>query len=413
MMVIRVQMLDDSITLFQVQSKALGRILFEQVCKQLNLLEVDYFGLEYQDGQKVTYWLDVDKQMCHQIGLSSLCFNSPSTSLQEPLLRFCVKFYMPYPSQLEEEYTRYLFSLQVRRDLASGHLQCNDNTAALMASYIVQAECGDFVVEDYPDHTYLSTFKFVPGQDAELERRICDNHKKHTGQSPAEADLNLLETARRCELYGTKMHPAKDHEGVPLNLAVAHLGVLVFQNCTKINTFSWAKIRKLSFKRKKFLIKLHPEGYGYYKDIVEFYFDDRNQCKNFWKKCVEHHGFFRCTDTPNMVNREKPRIISRGSSFRYSERTQKQMQEHVRENFVKRQSFQRHVRSVNGSTSNVGSVSAQPILPGVDGDLVLGLGPCTPVSFSCGSVTVCSDDPHSLCSLGSLGHSVSRLRDFN
>ena len=36
---------------------------------------------------------------------------------------------------------------------------------------------------------------------------------------------------------------------------------IVLQNCTKINTFSWAKIRKLSFKRKKFLIKLHPEGY--------------------------------------------------------------------------------------------------------------------------------------------------------
>lgn len=29
------------------------------------------------------------------------------------------------------------------------------------------------------------------------------------GQSPAEADLNLLETARRCELYGIKMHSAK------------------------------------------------------------------------------------------------------------------------------------------------------------------------------------------------------------
>ena len=57
------------------------------------------------------------------------------------------------------------------------------------------------------------------------------------------------------------MHPAKDHEQVNLNLSVAHMGILVFQNITKINTFSWAKIRKLSFKRKKFLIKLQPEGY--------------------------------------------------------------------------------------------------------------------------------------------------------
>ncbi len=53
----------------------------------------------------------------------------------------------------------------------------------------------------------------------------------------------------------------KDPEGVPLNLAVAHMGVLVFQNFAKINTFSWAKVRKLSFKRKKFLIKLHPEAH--------------------------------------------------------------------------------------------------------------------------------------------------------
>jgi len=82
-----------------------------------------------------------------------------------------------------------------------------------------------------------------------------------SGQSPAEADLNLLETARRCELYGMKMHQAKDVEGVPLNLAVAHMGITVFQNITRINTFSWAKIRKISFKRKRFLVKLHPEGY--------------------------------------------------------------------------------------------------------------------------------------------------------
>lgn len=63
--------------------------------------------------------------------------------------------------------------------LVLGLMQCNENTAALMASYIVQAECGDYVAEDYPDHTYLSSYKFVPQQDQEMERKIMENHKKH------------------------------------------------------------------------------------------------------------------------------------------------------------------------------------------------------------------------------------------
>ncbi|XP_025830039.1 FERM, ARHGEF and pleckstrin domain-containing protein 2 isoform X1 [Agrilus planipennis] len=362
MLGIKVQMLDDTITIFQVQSKALGRVLFEQVCKQLHLLEADYFGLEYEDLHGTKYWLDLQKPVSRQLGLS----------LVDPLLHFCVKFYTPDPSQLEEEYTRYLFCLQVKRDLAQGHLQCNDNTAALMASYIVQAECGDFVAEDYPDHTYLTSYKFVPHQDQEIERKIMENHKKHIGQSPGEADLNLLETARRCELYGIKMHPTKDQENVPLNLAVAHMGIIVFQHYTKINTFSWAKIRKISFKRKKFLIKLHPEGYGYYKDTVEFFFESRNECKNFWKKCVENHGFFRCSSVKT-VPRHKTRVLSRGSSFRYSGKTQKQIVEFVRDNYVKRQAFQRsasfrhtssHSSSVNMHASSVGnSISAHPLLP--------------------------------------------------
>lgn len=67
-----------------------------------------------------------------------------------------------------------------------------------------------------------------------------------------------------------KMHVAKDIEGVPLNLAVAHMGIAVFQGITRINTFSWAKIRKISFKRKRFLVKLHPEGYVRVPDIIIF-----------------------------------------------------------------------------------------------------------------------------------------------
>lgn len=37
--------------------------------------------------------------------------------------------------------SRYLFALQIKRDLACGRLSCNDTSAALMVSHIVQCEC--------------------------------------------------------------------------------------------------------------------------------------------------------------------------------------------------------------------------------------------------------------------------------
>jgi FERM/RhoGEF/pleckstrin domain protein 2 len=129
--------------------------------------------------------------------------------------------------------------------------------------------------------------------------------------------MNLLDIARKIELFGIVMHPAKDHDDIQLNLAIAHMGVLVFQNYTKINTFSWAKIRKISFKRKKFLIKLHPEACGFYKDTVEFYFDNRDDSKNFWKICIEHHAFFRCVNNEMHGKKTKSGFLKRGSSFRY------------------------------------------------------------------------------------------------
>jgi hypothetical protein len=68
--------------------------------------------------------------------------------------------------------------MQLKRDLSTGEFVCNDNTAALMVSYVVQSECGDYSAEDYPDHSYLSATRFVPNQNADFQRKVMDNHKK-------------------------------------------------------------------------------------------------------------------------------------------------------------------------------------------------------------------------------------------
>uniref|UniRef100_A0A8K9UAP9 FERM, ARHGEF and pleckstrin domain-containing protein 2 n=1 Tax=Oncorhynchus mykiss TaxID=8022 RepID=A0A8K9UAP9_ONCMY len=207
---------------------------------------------------------------------------------------------------------RYLFSLQMKRDLLEGKLSCTENTASLLASHLLQSEIGDY--DDLADRDFLKLNKLLPNQER-IQERIMELHYRHLGQTPADSDFQVLEIARKLEMYGVRFHPAADREGTKINLAVAHIGLQVFQGNTKINTFNWSKIRKLSFKRKRFLIKLYPEVHGPHQDTLEFQMVSRDQCKIFWKNCVEHHSFFRLLDQPQP--KSKAILFSRGSSFRY------------------------------------------------------------------------------------------------
>uniref|UniRef100_A0A674DM54 FERM, ARHGEF and pleckstrin domain-containing protein 1 n=1 Tax=Salmo trutta TaxID=8032 RepID=A0A674DM54_SALTR len=189
---------------------------------------------------------------------------------------------------------------------------CNDTSAALLVSHIVQSEIGDF--DEVQSFQHLLHNKYIPNQDTLMDR-ITEYHRKHVGQTPAESDQQLLEISRRLEMYGVRLHPAKDREGTKLSLAVSHVGLLLFQGDNRINTFNWSKVRKLSFKRKRFLIKLRPDLNSGYQDTLEFTMASRDCCKIFWKICVEYHAFFRLFEEP----KPKPKAVlfTRGSSFRF------------------------------------------------------------------------------------------------
>lgn len=343
LMSIKIQMLDDTQEAFEVPQRAPGKVLLDAVCNHLNLVEGDYFGLEFPDHKKITVWLDLLKPIVKQI-------RRP----KHVVVKFVVKFFPPDHTQLQEELTRYLFALQVKQDLAQGRLACNDNSAALLISHIVQSEIGDF--DEASDREHLAKNKYIPQQDA-LEDKIVEFHHNHIGQTPAESDFQLLEIARKLEMYGVRLHPAKDREGTKINLAVANTGILVFQGFTKINAFNWAKVRKLSFKRKRFLIKLRPDVNSSYQDTLEFLMASRDFCKSFWKICVEHHAFFRLFEEPKP--KPKPVLFSRGSSFRFSGRTQKQVLDYVKEGGHKKVQFERKHSKIH----SIRSLATQPSEP--------------------------------------------------
>lgn len=52
---------------FQSQKKANGSELYEQVFYSLDLIEKDYFGLQYTDANHVQHWLDPTKAIKKQV----------------------------------------------------------------------------------------------------------------------------------------------------------------------------------------------------------------------------------------------------------------------------------------------------------------------------------------------------------
>ncbi|KAM8899022.1 FERM domain-containing protein 7 [Spinachia spinachia] len=322
---LRVVFLDDSERTFEVEQKVLGGDFFNKVCGHLKLLEKEYFGLEFRHQGGNYVWLEMLKPLAKQIKYTSDLF-----------FRFIVKFFPPDPGQLKRGLTRYLFALQIKQDLSNGSLTCNDNSAALLVSHILQSELGDY--DEEMDSQHLEMKQYVPNQEY-LDHKITKFHRKHRGASPGESDIQLLEVARKLDMYGIRPHPAQDGEGMRINLSVTHSGVLVFQGNTKINTFSWAKIRKLSFKRKHFLVKLHDKVGPSCKDTLELTMASRDVCKCFWKTCVEYHAFFRLSEEPETAPRTL--LSCRGSSFRYSGRTQKQLLECMGSGEKKPSNFER------------------------------------------------------------------------
>ncbi|CAL9692238.1 unnamed protein product [Knipowitschia caucasica] len=309
LVVCHVTLLDGTDYTCEVEKRVKGQYLFFKVCEHLNLMEKDYFGLTYKDTHDHKCWLDPTKEIKRQIRSNNWKFSVN------------VKFYPPDPSLLTEDLTRYLLCLQLREDVASGKLPCSFVTHALLGSYSLQAELGDYETEQPKPLDYMSQLKFAPSQNKDMEEKILELHKSHRGLTPAQADAQFLENAKKLSMYGVDMHHAKDSEGVDITLGVCANGLLVYKDKLRINRFAWPKILKISYKRNNFYIKIRPGETEQFESTVGFKLQNHRSAKRLWKVCVENHSFFRL-NAPEPPN--KTRFLTLGSKFRYSGRTQAQ-----------------------------------------------------------------------------------------
>ncbi|KAF5395106.1 FERM RhoGEF and pleckstrin domain protein 2 [Paragonimus heterotremus] len=169
-MVCTVCLLDSSCVSFKVDKYCRGQILLDLTFDYLELLERDFFGLIFNGRQSgeaaIIKWLDPTKKIRKQ------CSDQPPYTFW-----FRVKFYVSDPICLHQEYTRYQFFLQVRKDILEGRLPVTKSTSAHLAGLVLQAELGDFNPEECRPG-YVSQFRFIQQQTAEFESQASDWHRK-------------------------------------------------------------------------------------------------------------------------------------------------------------------------------------------------------------------------------------------
>ncbi|XP_065277608.1 protein 4.1 isoform X6 [Emys orbicularis] len=356
----KVSLLDDTIYECALDKHAKGQDLLRKVCEHLNLLEEDYFGLAVWDSPTSKTWLDSAKEIKKQVhgGPWNFTFN--------------VKFYPPDPAQLTEDITRYYLCLQLRHDIVTGRLPCSFATLALLSSYTVQSELGDYDPELH-SADYVSEFKLAPNQTKELEEKVMELHKTYRSMTPAQADLEFLENAKKLSMYGVDLHQAKDLEGVDIILGVCSSGLLVYKDKLRINRFPWPKVLKISYKRSSFFIKIRPGEHEQYESTIGFKLPTYRAAKKLWKVCVEHHTFFRLTSPEALP---KSRFLALGSKFRYSGRTQAQTRQasalidRPAPQF-ERTASKRASRSLDGAKHTSQKIEVRPILEEKQEDVVM------------------------------------------
>nr|XP_039251671.1 tyrosine-protein phosphatase non-receptor type 14-like [Styela clava] len=219
---VRVQLLDNTIMECTLTVENTGNDCLHAVANKLDLKEVQYFGLKYCNKQMAVRWVELDKPLKKQVDKNA----------HDPTLYFGVMYYVANLELLQQEITRYLFYLQLKNNVIDGCLPRSPQEAIELASYMLQAEFGDYNPEVHTVQYFRDFILFpevmAPNEEIldSLTKETLDLHQRHRPLTPPDAEHNYILKVMHLEGYGEESYVTKDSQNADYEIGCSFVGIV-------------------------------------------------------------------------------------------------------------------------------------------------------------------------------------------
>ncbi|XP_044030970.1 band 4.1-like protein 4 isoform X2 [Siniperca chuatsi] len=262
-----------------IKKSSKAAAILQQVFSHLKVVEIQFFGLRFCDNKQQTHWLDPSKTLSQHRDLVGPPY----------IFYFGVRFYAEDPSKLKEETTRYQFYLQVRQDVRRGRLPCPPHLKPKLFALMLQ---------ERGDHSEAEQL------DSEENHELQRIYKTLCGVSRPQAQCLLLSLCSSLQMFGVSLFATYGENQSEYFLGPTPVGVVIYKNKVLVGKYFWQRITRIHFKDQTFELRVAGKN----GSETSFFFQtlDRSDCKRLWRCCVEHHVFFRMSESNPLTHKLKP-----------------------------------------------------------------------------------------------------------